>query len=269
MVKVQHGWESKSINELEHLAAHQSSSRSAGQENELTSSPQRKIATSPERSSTGRTSSPNALALGKQSPDAMSTSSGASDIGIIRQPAISNKPHKPKLAPPVDLGPRNPRRSNPPTFALPAIGSNPNSNLSDLSISSIRPQITTTPPIYDIGNTSIGPQKPSSAMEQDAIETLLFMSSPGNTQHRPSSQQHSASPNLENHNLPKKSKLSIPVTLARVANTDTIPVSPRKKLMIEDIDLGDDQNIDQVLDQMPVDQGEEDTSSDEDPTTRI
>ena len=89
-------------------------------------------------------------------------------------------------------------------------------------------------------------------METDAIETLLFMSSPGNTQHRPTSSHPPGTP-LRSH---------FEAAVKRVGFAGDCYTSvgrPKQNHLLGSIDLGDDANIDKLLDQMP----EEESSGDD------
>jgi hypothetical protein len=282
MVKVQKGWETKNINELENLAAQQSSplSTTASSERQL-ASPRSKVTASPERAgflqSNIRTklSPPRGLGMsGRSSPDNISSSSinFESRLELERHGPTSNLPSKrPSLAPPVDLSPRNIRRSNPASFGPPSLDAKSKNNLSNLSdsstSSSIRTLVTATPPTVHKPLIHTPSQQNASAMEQDAIETLLFMSSPGNSQYRPSSQPLSGSPFRSifpsSQTQEKKHELPIPITKIPdiIPNDDAVPISPRKKNFLDDVDLESSENIDRILDQMPTDVDEEEEES--------
>ena len=276
MVKVQKGWESKNINEVETLAARQASPLSTTPNAErMMASPRSNVSGSPERAgfvqsdlrtklSPSRVTRPPRAVV---SPDSLSSSSANSDIMRIApvQRSTGLPGPTPTLAPPVDLSPRNPRRSNPPTFQKPQFSSDHRntSNLSESSTSSLRPiAITATPPAIQHPLIRTPSEQRASAMEQDAIETLLFMSSPGNSQYRPSNQPISGSP-LRGLLSQDRRRKELPPTLPRVVNIpndDAVPISPRKKNFLDNVNLENNENIDRVLDQMPA---EEESSSDE------
>ena len=281
MVKVDNGWESKTINEVETLAAQRLSPRIPPTSNGrvLSNSPTIKTIGSPERMNRRVMFSPNMSLVGKRSPDSLSSSSGISDAGNWGTDLSPRGSAKPSLAPPVDLGPRNPRRSNPSSYLPPSTQPRASSNVSTASIPSSQYRVDATPPsIHRPLGISRLSQKPSSAMEQDAIETLMFMSSPGNTQYRSSQpskqqqQQYQQPPvstypgtfSSSSSSQPRRSKLSVPTVLTKVPNTDSIPISPRKQIIPDGLDLGSDHNIDKVLDQMSSESAGEMTSSDED-----
>jgi len=80
----------------------------------------------------------------------------------------------PSLAPPVDIHPGNTKRSGPPPTQPPRLESK------DLYISTNHPS---TPPSRPSTKTRTPSQQ--AAVEKDAVETLLFMSSPGNSGYHP------------------------------------------------------------------------------------
>ena len=96
------------------------------------------------------------------------------NVPIYKQ-HITSPPLK-YLAPPADIRPAPvSRRSGTPKFARPPSVPGHGSNPSLLNIS------PTTPNRLDYRDTKILPPSQKTIQEQDAIETLLFMSSPGNS----------------------------------------------------------------------------------------
>ena len=276
MVKVQKGWESKNINEVETLAAqrHASVSPTRGNEQRHNGQPT-KVSASPERPvfmySNIRTQiSPNrqsAQPREKPSPSRLSSSSSSLSeklhisIEKHRSHPTSSKLGGPSLAPPVDLSPRNPRRSNPPAFEAPKLAGNGIKAMSNLSGSSV--SSSATPPTGQRPLVQTPSQQNASAMEQDAIETLLFMSSPGNSQYRPPSQPRPPGSPLRTVLSPEKRAKVRTLELdkaTRSPNDDIAPLSPRKKTFLEKANLENSENIDKVLDNMPT---EDSSSSDE------
>jgi hypothetical protein len=83
-------------------------------------------------------------------------------------------------------------------------------------------------------------------MEKEAVETLLFMSSPGNSQYRPPSSHLPATP-LRNAFSAVERRVGF------IDEDDGMPISPRKKGLLESANLENDEDIDRVLDQMPDD----------------
>ncbi|MCJ1429161.1 hypothetical protein MMC29_007074 [Sticta canariensis] len=91
----------------------------------------------------------------------------------------------PSLAPPVDILPRSRRRSNSLRTQPPSIDTRNHSYHNSRSNRTAASDLVTgltTPPKREF--TSRTPSQ-KAAMEQDAVETLLFMSSPGNSGHQP------------------------------------------------------------------------------------
>jgi hypothetical protein len=92
-------------------------------------------------------------------------------------------------------------------------------------------------------------------MEKDAIETLLFMSSPGNSQ---------TAGHYGYHNNPGSAQPGTPLRSGFGVNDQddrNEKIEPRKKELWEQGNLKDDQSIDRVLDQMDE---RDDSSDDED-----
>ena len=85
----------------------------------------------------------------------------------------------PSLAPPVDLVPRNPRRINESVPQLPTLHTK---NLHRAG-NQFDSHLPTTPPPMKASKMRTPSQQ--AAVEKDAVETLLFMSSPGNSNYHP------------------------------------------------------------------------------------
>ena len=255
--------ETKKIDELEHIASLQASPRIPAAEGYRSiSPPERKVIGSPERGGQLLAISPALPSTGRVSPDSLSSSSGMSsnDNSAVygRYAPLSDARNKPSLAPPVDLSTKNPRRSSQASFAPPALHQKFSSGLTHSSAISRSPILSTPPAVRRPFEQPSASRKTSTAMEQDAIETLMFMSSPGNTQYKPSSQQ--TLPGSQ----PKRSALSSEVTgRADVPDTDAIPLSPRKINILDSANLGTEESIDQVLDQMPAAEEIYETSSED------
>jgi hypothetical protein len=192
MVKVNHGWQSNSIEEVESLASQKgsptsSSSTLQGRRNFI-SSPRATIA-----SLQGQTSNVSTVSQISQTP------SGDFDLYSRTEPStrtyesfwadhssasvptnnrqLTSPPMKPGLAPSADIRPTaTSRRSGTPKFAKPPQVPGHNSNSSLISVS---PRTPHRSEYRDHKNLQTPTQK--TLQEQDAIETLLFMSSPGNS----------------------------------------------------------------------------------------
>ena len=174
MVKVHNGWESNSLEEIESLTSQHASPRSPLTAISLSSTPRKlyspKAAINPSlrRQGSSSLSSEGVPAAGSGSR----VDGGAQGSHSHRQRAGS-RPQKRALAPPADIIPRARRR---PHHANPPL----NGYKSVTSVNSIGAKQRTA--------------SQSAAMEADAVETLLFMASPGNSSHQPSSSRGMAPP---------------------------------------------------------------------------
>jgi len=187
MVKVQHGWQSHNISELEHLTSSQGSPISAGSDQRRP--PAYPIANVPS-SGSPQTTTMNSMNGDSQKEIAEyqhpSSLVGASYESFWREhegsggqtPSYARGPpiRGPSLAPPVDILPRNPRRPDYTARQPPALRTNnlhnPKGHLSPRTPSPKKTSKMRTP-------------SQQAAVEKDAVETLLFMSSPGNSDYRP------------------------------------------------------------------------------------
>ncbi len=207
MVKVQHGWQSHNINDLEHLTSSQGSPIPAGSDQrrppaypiangssadyprfmqpsarsfampEYDSGSPPKTIMSPMNGDAQKRLADHQLSSFEVAPSYESFWREHEESGGHRTTHAGNPPiGGPSLAPPVDILPRNPRRLVSLATQPPALRTNGLRN----SKGYINPR---TP----------SPKKPSTmrtpsqqaAVEKDAVETLLFMSSPGNSDYRP------------------------------------------------------------------------------------
>ncbi|OJJ96515.1 hypothetical protein ASPACDRAFT_46682 [Aspergillus aculeatus ATCC 16872] len=186
---------------------------------------------------------------------------------------------RPKLAPPVDIiskggshGNRR-RRPNPnelispPTFTHRRHHSHQDVGLSQSSANSDTILVPGTPPLQPFGampsarHGGVADEQHdrarSSAMEQDAIETLLFMSSPGHSGYHSTHSQHSRRPH-RHQNVPRSSQgsqeSSLRVPWSR-PNSSHSHGQPRARSAEEvtglEAQAGDE--IDRMLDQMDSD----------------
>ncbi|KAL8905515.1 MAG: hypothetical protein Q9171_006639 [Xanthocarpia ochracea] len=207
---------------------------------------------SPEKTNSMKQSSPDGLrpAYHPQQPynsfrppssqdsglDRTSWQSTASTVTFENAPSQRSPYRGPTLAPPADILPRNSRRPRPNNLQQPQLdtrglhGNGINGMLSPMD-TSITPS---TPPRRPTSNTRT--PNPKSAEEQDAVETLMFMSSPGNSGYHPAfhAPMSPPPPKYSNTNNPRQH-----ISSARLSSTA---------------------DIDRVLDQMP----DHDSSSDED-----
>ena len=271
MIKVQNGWQTRTIDEVESLAATQGyviSPKQPFHSPRPDRTPVQRetagFAESSERTTVPSMASPRLYQAkhNRDEPYAQRAKSSYSPLlhprDDFRRPdaqyrTTSNEPG-PSLAPPVDFSPRHPRRSsqsNSQASALYLNGSRNHSNLSASSTSSTRSTIPATPPQKRPPSIKTTPN--ATAREKDAIETLLFMSSPGNSQRHPTSSQLPGTP-LRNNFLAAARHVGF------IDDDSSIPISPRKRDLLDSVRLQTDENIDKVLDRM----ASEDSSSSED-----
>lgn len=220
MVKVQHGWQSHSLGEVENLAGQHISPTS----NPSTSTTLRRVQASPERSirtpskargdfspspegfveatrlqyhATHENASVNHAhpAHLYQSPlnkrnspsstepptyESFWRQHSARPSGSNNPPVQSARPTGPSLEPPAHIFSRNTRRSNP-QHKPPTLYTKSLSNLSTSSETSAQSFVPATPPPASQRRaTATRTPSQNAAMEKDAVETLLFMSSPIN-----------------------------------------------------------------------------------------
>ncbi|MCJ1358392.1 MAG: hypothetical protein MMC33_008392 [Icmadophila ericetorum] len=274
MVKVQKGWESRTIDEIENLPSQQASPVST------TSSLARHtpridpMDTFRERCGFAQSSERTTAAPSYNALSAPTSNGGVSGYGSyaggntlayvqVRNNEASsryNAPHQsprtgpkaPSLAPPFDANPRNPRRTNPNFPQPPPLNTNNLSSISASSSTSAKSATPATPPQRRTPTIRTPSQK-ATAMEKDAIESLLFMASPGNSQHHPTNSQLPGTP-LRKHFLAAEKRVGF-------ADENTAPVVPRTKHILDTVDLGSERNIDMVLDQMPDDESSSDEES--------
>lgn len=159
MMKVQNGWQSNTIKEVETLASQHGSPRSA-------------VANGTSRSSWH---SPRAEMTARMERQWSESGSSEGKTGVVRN-EITPSQHshgaaQRSLAPSADINPSHSKIGHPPKQSHLAKGANTSINLA----------IPSTPPPR--GRPTSKPRTPSqtAAMEADALETLLFMSSPGNS----------------------------------------------------------------------------------------
>ncbi|KAL8803087.1 MAG: hypothetical protein Q9182_003400 [Xanthomendoza sp. 2 TL-2023] len=250
MFKVQNGLQSHSLNELEAMALRIPTTPSAlSPLSPSIQSPTYRATHSPystEKAHSRQPISPNGPRLAHQSQQS-------------NHPLASTPPedaragdahYGPKLAPPVDFIPATSRRSRADNIQPPRLdtrdvhGNNKHDRLSPLPTS-------TTP--------ATPPRKPASihrtpnhksTMEQDAVETLMFMSSPGNSGYHPAF--HSPISPLPKHSMTSPNRGEFTSYGSRPPSNGRTAVSaPRLNTTAE---------IDRALDQMP----DQYSSSDED-----
>ena len=156
-----------------------------------------------------------------------------------------NSTEGPSLAPPADIQPRNLRRSNTSRAQPPAL---PNSNQNSFSSSGSAPStMPATPP----QRHATKPRTPSQnlTMEQDAVETLLFMSSPGNSGYHPPAQ---LPPTTLRNQLLRNPDLTT-ITSSNRNSTEQLQSSRPLSDHLELRRLTNGADIDKLLDEMPDD----------------
>lgn len=218
MVKVQNGWQAHSFDELESLSQQASpisavseirrsfeDSRSNVTDLQLDQSgfphSSERTSATPENSQSFPHAYNGASALDYHTSQTFNsarsptiTQSGPTYESFWREHSTSNalkyaQPQSPplggpSLAPPVDILPRSRRRSNPLRTQPPSLTTNSNTSNNHGSIS-LASNLTADPATPPKRSSTLRTPSQKAAMEQDAVETLLFMSSPGNSGHQP------------------------------------------------------------------------------------
>lgn len=296
MVKVQNGWQAHSFDELESFSQQASpisavsemrrsfeSSRSNVTDVHIdraafANSSQRTTATPDNSQSTPQTcsgastldySSSQILDSAHPTPNSMAgptyesfwkehSTSNALKHAQTRSPPLGG----PSLAPPVDILPRSRRRSNSLRMQhLSVDNRNYGHHDSNDNMTRASDLVTglTTPPKR---SATLRTPSQKAAMEQDAVETLLFMSSPGNSRHQ--SQPRSLGMPLRNSFLPLEKRVGFADDSwgDNGSDEDRRPIRPfqahRGFLKPKGAVSGDD--VDRLLDEMP----DKDSSSEDD-----
>jgi len=196
------------------------------------------------------------------------------------------------LAPPVEfasIANPHPRRSNPQHHARPTL-----SGAASSGMGIPREQYPSTPPLQGPPGSQVLKTPSQKTAEQDAIETLLFMSSPGNSAtfaraqqqangHHPHSQlssqlgqpdqridRHGQS-RPQRHQMLSPRKMAAAQSAKSFSSVDAIPLAspPRPSVrgyLVDSTNLQDERGIDRVLDQLrraAGDDGEQDSDSSE------
>ena len=161
----------------------------------------------------------------------------------------------PSLAPPADIQPCNVRQSNALQAQLPLLQTSNQHSVS--SSGSALSAVPATPP----QKYALKPRTPSqnAAMEQDAVETLLFMSSPGNSGYHPPAQLPATTLRSQLSAVDRKPSLTTTTGSNRASNEQLGP----NRALSDHLDLRrlvNSADIDKLLDEMP----DEVSSSDED-----
>lgn len=228
MVKVQNGWQSHSLGEVEDLAAQHLSATS----NPSNFHKPRRLQQFPENSTATPANAPDDFSQSPErdvgatrlqchavhenlpvnpatpthlyqhppnkhiSPSSTETPTyesfwrqhSARPTGSTNAQVQSTKPAGPSLEPPANIFSRNTRRNNPQQVQPPTLYTKSLSSLSTSSETSGRSFIPATPPPASQKRaTATRTPSQNAAMEKDAVETLLFMSSPVNPGYHPRS----------------------------------------------------------------------------------
>ena len=284
MVKVQNGWQSRSIDELEVMTSQQNSpvstastlrrpnessrpSSSSNQPNHagFTQSSERSTATPEYHSSTPRrhtTTSGHDYANPQSGSSAQSPSSANttrtyesfwrehSEQGTPRPPPSASSTG-PSLAPPADITPRNARRTNTSSTQPPRLQTNNSRTEGKGDI--IRIPATPPPHHRPVARTP----SQNAAMEKDAVETLMFMSSPKNSGYHPTTSTQTQKTPLRNQVA--FDKRAVPGS--GMVNGSPLP-KPSDILHRER--LRTDRDVERLLDEMPNDSSSSSSISSED-----
>ena len=151
----------------------------------------------------------------------------------------------PSLAPPADILPRNSRRSQLPQLQPPSLYTNQSH-----SSPSKRIAMNTSAPVTPPRKVAYPSKTPSqeAADEKDAVETLVFMSSPGNSGSYPTTHLPSSPLRNQSHATAKRVGFAVAVGQGRVDGT-----SRYGRKVIDSARLTQSDDIDKVLDEMPDD----------------
>ena len=286
MVKVQNGWESHNINELEVMTSNQASPVSALSDHKgphdlaLAGAVQTKYfapAQSPKQTVFANGSDDATLHARTPFPgrghvpsnfvgithDPPSHQVGAAyesfwreheGVSAPKHTGAGGSPNEgPSLAPPVDLVPRNQRRTDGSIRQLPTLHTK-DLHSADNQPGSVSSHLPTTPPPMKASKMRTPSQQ--AAVEKDAVETLLFMSSPGNSNYHPPPALPRTS--LRNNLTSSTIKTDRAGTLRQTKGARPNRSFPRTRLISQSRRPLSDAELDKILDDMP------DTSSSDD-----
>lgn len=203
MVKVNNGWQTRNLDEVEGLASHAASPTSS---------------TSTVHRRNGSSASPRLASLPS------SQVQFANEPIIFRRksntpPSASAPSNKPTLAPPASIQPSssmpaprsNPRRNSNPRYMPTMLSHSHSATSTPISNGVGRSQSSLDPNMYSPHHKNV--------REQDAIETLLFMSSPGNSSNLKHTFSPSGSPGPQSGAAPRS-----------VGERHALPSGPRRGL---------------------------------------
>ncbi|KAI4188961.1 MAG: hypothetical protein LQ346_005207 [Caloplaca aetnensis] len=197
MFKVQNGWQSHNLNELEAMTLPRSSPSSGLSQLQHAAGvpPSSQHSQYPAETSRYAQRSPPAMGSAYEQP-ALRQVSAQSPPLYHAMPNATSAPHSPhrgpSLAPPVDILPRTSHQLHslnmqPPQLNTTNTYHNGASNLTSPTVPTPTPLTPTRRPASSIRTPS---QKADA--EKDAVETLMFMSSPGNSGYHPAAFRASA-----------------------------------------------------------------------------
>ncbi|KAL8827290.1 MAG: hypothetical protein Q9191_003273 [Dirinaria sp. TL-2023a] len=273
MVKVQNGWQSRSIDELESMTSQQNSpistastlrranesprpGSSSTQPNHagFTQSSERSTATPdyyPSAAHRHTASSGHDYAYSQSRSSAQSPSSANTTRtyeSFWREHSEQGTPQHPShrlsagplLAPPADITPRNARRSNVPNAQPPRLLTD-NSGTQGKSHTSSVPA-TPSPQHRPVARTP----SQNAAMEKDAVETLMFMSSPKNSGYHPN--------NLQAQKTPLRNQVAFDKRVPKIGVMDKLPhAKPPSDIVLGRERLKTETDVERLLDEMPDD----------------
>ncbi len=240
MVKVQNGWESNTLEEIESLASQHDSPRSS---HTTTSFASRHLSSHAPR--TNLTGAGRRRGSSSVSNEAFPAPAGGSfvdrEAGKRSQQQRTGKGSRTRaLAPPADIV-QGVRRRPHPANRLPH-GYRP-----------VNSQVSTGPKQRTASQNA--------AMEADAVETLLFMASPGNSGHNPSTKgpmASSARMSASNSSQPSPSKSNFPAQEILMSPPRRVAFTGLSDSRPKNADASTQHDIDRMIDDM------DDESSDSD-----
>ncbi|KAL8904381.1 MAG: hypothetical protein Q9207_003306 [Kuettlingeria erythrocarpa] len=243
MFKVQNGWQSHNLNELEAMALPRSSPSSGISQLQRAAGVPSSSHYFQHPAETFRYAqrSPPTTGSPYKQPNLRQVSAQSPPLyrSLPNDTSAPHSPHRgPSLAPPVDILPRISHQTHslnmqPPQLNTANIHHNGASNLTSPKVPTPTPLTPTRPPASSIRTPS---QKADA--EKDAVETLMFMSSPGNSGYHPTAFRASATSPLGSND----STMS-PTKMISFASPSMSKASARRLTTTADID--------RVLDEMP------------------
>lgn len=226
MIKVQHGWQTRSLDEVESLASQSPRSTVSGfqhfHDGPTLLSPRTALARQYQRESSDSESSDSTVALDNH--------------GLANMMGSPQPPSRRALAPPVDILPSSRRRPTP-NAAYHGVKGQVHSR----QLHSSRPTPSQRTPSQN------------AAMEADAVETLLFMASPSNSGYNPASQASQES-------YRSAPAFALPTSPLRTQFSQTSVTSPKRVAFSDGMGVSDAEKaalIDRMLDDLSDESDEE------------